>query len=78
MTTYTIEKISDLLAVPNEKREECVKDLLYGLALHEMAFGLEAINMPFGAVEWTDDGDSSITLNDKNGDVFLSLKMEKS
>lgn len=75
--SYKIEKISDLLAVPADRREACMRDLLYGLALHEMAFGEDAQKALIGAVEWTDDDDHSATLHDPDGGIILSLNITK-
>lgn len=75
--SYRIEKISDLLQVPIDRREACVRDLLYGLALHELAFGEDAQKAMISGVEWTDDDDNSATLYDPDGEVVLSLKITK-
>lgn len=77
MKTYRIEEISDLLSVPIDRREACVRDLLYGLALHELAFGDEAQNVPIPAIEWTDDDNHSVSLCDENGVALLSLQITK-
>lgn len=77
MSSYPLTKISDLLTVPFEKREACVKDLLYGLMLHELAFGDEAGEIEMESLIWTDDGDHSVTLEDTNGERVLSLKLSK-
>ena len=73
--SYRIEKISDLLQVPIDRREACVRDLLYGLALHELAFCEDAQKAMISGVEWTDD--NSATLYDPDGEVVLSLKITK-
>ena len=75
--SYLIEKISDLLAVPIDRREACVRDVLYGLALHELAFGEDAQKTMIGGVEWTDDDDHSATLCDPERAIVLSLKITK-
>jgi hypothetical protein len=75
--TYQIEKISDLLQVPIDRREACVRDLLYALALHELAFGEDAKKVPMGQIKWTDDDDHSVSLCDPGGTAVLSLKITK-
>lgn len=75
--TYRLTKISDLLTVPIERREDCVRDLLYGLALHELAFGDQAQEIGIDHVDWTDEGDNSVTLTDQDGIEVLSLKVVK-
>ena len=69
-TTYTLERIVDLLQVPAERREQCIKELLLGLALAELADAQLT-----GPVTWTDDGDSSCALTAGNGEPFLSLEV---
>lgn len=75
--SYSLEKISDLLQVPIDRREDCVRDLLYGLALHELAFGEDAMNVGLAKIEWTDDDDHSVSLFDPGGAAVLSLKITK-
>lgn len=75
--TYRLDKISDLLQVPIDRREDCVRDLLYALALHEMAFGDDAIKTEMTGIAWTDDGDRSATVSDQHGNQVLALKITK-
>lgn len=74
---YHIEKIIDLLSVPIDRRDACVRELLYGLALHELAFGEDAQKVLIGGIQWTDDGDHSVSLRGPEGDAVLSLKITK-
>lgn len=61
MKTYRIERISDLFAVPPEKRQRCLREIEYGVSLAELAFGVKAADsMTF--LEWTDDDDASVAL----------------
>ena len=69
--TYQLERIVDLLQVPAERREQCVKEMLLGLALAELADAPLA-----GPMTWTDDGDSSCTLMESNGEAILSLEVK--
>ena len=75
--SYSIKTISDLLRVPIDRREACVRDLLYALALHELAFGENAVNVEMSKIEWTDDDDHSVSLFDPDGANVLSLKITK-
>lgn len=68
--TYRIERIADLLQVPIERRDQCMKELLYALALAELA-GAELQ----GPLEWTDDGDCSCSLTDEDGEAHLTLEV---
>lgn len=69
--TYRIERISDLLNVPADRREECVKEILMGLSFSE----LTGTSKFLGCLEWTDDGDLSSTLVDCNGDTMLKMEI---
>lgn len=73
--TYRLERISDLLQVPIERREDCVRELLYGLALLDLAAGDEC-NPELKSLVWTDDGETTIDL-DLGGDNVLSLVLER-
>ena len=75
--SYQIEKIRDLLAVPIDRREACVRELLYGLELHELTYGNDAQNVLFGSMLWTDDDGHSVSLCDPGGTAILSLKITK-
>jgi hypothetical protein len=72
--TYTLVTISDLLKVPIDRREACVHDLLYALALADLAFGDEQEGVEAKQWTWTDDGDPSASIN-VNGEEMLSLKI---
>lgn len=71
--TYRIERIQDLLAVPPERRETCLRELLYALSLLELAAGEECEPVA-EAIVWTDDGYASAELT-INGDVALRLEV---
>ena len=75
--SYRIETISDLLKVPAEKRAACFRDIEYGLAAHELAFGEDAASTPIGALIWTDDGDHSVIIADSDGNDILRLDITK-
>ncbi len=75
MTTYEIDRISDLLKVPIERREACLRELEYALALHDLAFGEKSADVEIGKIRWTDDGNSSVTLRDNSGEDVLMLKV---
>ena len=49
--TYILDRIADLLKVPSERREDCVRDILYSLSLAEFA-DVDAVH----SFEWIDDG----------------------
>lgn len=69
--TYKLERIVDLLQVPTERREQCLKEILIGLELAELA---DAVLM--GPIAWTDDGDLSCALTDSNGNAIISLEAQ--
>lgn len=70
--TYTIHHIADLFKVPSERRAECVKQLLLGMELAELA-GAELT----GEFIWADDGDASCSLMDETGDTYLTLEVDR-
>lgn len=72
MKTYRIEKISDLLAVPPDRRAACLKEIELVLDVCDLALGSGEAG-PLGPIEWTDDGDSSVALHDQAGDEWLRL-----
>jgi hypothetical protein len=72
--TYSLVTISDLLKVPIDRREDCVRDLLYALALTDLAFGVESEGIEAKQWTWTDDGDHSASIN-VNGEEMLTLKI---
>jgi hypothetical protein len=74
--TYRIEKIADLLQVPIERRKACMRDVLYLLAAHDLAFGEDAAKSFIG-LDWIDDDDHSISLCYPGGEVVLLLKITK-
>ena len=71
---YNLVTISDLLKVPIDRREDCVRDLLYALALADLTFGDEVEGVTFENWPWTDDGDHSASIN-VNGEEMLTLKI---
>lgn len=68
--TYHLERIVDLLQVPSDRREQCVKELLLCLEFGEFA---EAQWQ--GPFEWTDDGDASCSITDEDGNAQLTLEV---
>ncbi len=69
---YRLERIVDILQIPFEKREQCMRELLYGLSLAEFAgAGLT------GPMDWTDDGDMSSVLVDKTGAEIAKLEIDR-
>lgn len=74
ITEYRLDKIEDLITVPIDRREDCVKEILAGLMLHELAFGEEAADTPF-SVTWTDDDSRDVTLSAVDGQQILKLEI---
>jgi hypothetical protein len=70
-TTYHLDRIADLLGIPSDRREECVRDLLVLLELAEFADGRSV-----GPFEWTDDGKKEFALSDPaDKAAWLTLKV---
>lgn len=74
--TYRIQSLGDLLQVPAEKRSACLREIEYALALHELAFGEQAAETPITAVQWADDGNRHIEIQDGAGQQVLGLQIE--
>lgn len=73
---YKIRYVADLLKVPSDRREACVRNILYALELVEFANGdSDAIEVT--GIDWIDDGNLSSTLN-INGADALTLAIESS
>ncbi len=68
--TYKLERLVDLLQLPSERREQCVKELLLALEFSELA-GAELR----GPMTWTDDGDMSCSLDDPSGNTQLRMEV---
>lgn len=71
--TYKLRELGDLLKVPADRREACVRELLYALCLTEFAGGTETLG-PVDFV-WVDDGQTSVSITDGTGEPVLSLKV---
>ena len=64
MNTYQLATLHDLLAVPVERREACMRDIQSGLLMHELAYGEDAKDVTFGPLSWADaDGTVALELS---------------
>lgn len=70
-TTYSLKLISDLFKVPADKRERCLREVLCGLSLSELAFGDKAAEYSEG-FHWIDDDSRDLTVI-ANGEELLRL-----
>lgn len=72
--TYKIVNFADIMRVPAERRDECLRELQYSLLLLELAFEPEDAHMHGSqGFTWVDDGVRSVTLNQADDSVFLKL-----
>lgn len=76
MIAYRIDAIGDLVKIPPDRVEACLRDIAYAVAVHHLAFGTGSDCVPFGALEWTDDDNHSVRVYDARGAKFLELKVE--
>lgn len=74
--TYELATLHDLLKVPADRLEFCLRDLQLALAVHVLAFGEAAEGVKFGPMTWIDDGKHDVDLS-ANGKPLLSLKTTK-
>lgn len=77
MKTYQLATLHDLLSVPAERRDACMRDIQYGLLMHELAYGEDAKVVTFGPLSWTDDNDHSVQIVDGDGNTVFELSVEK-
>ena len=73
--TYKLHTIADLLDVPMELRERCLRELEYALALQELAFADKAKESLVLPITWTNDDDRSARLLDTSGAEILTLRV---
>jgi len=74
---YTLVRIDDLLAVPAERRHQCLDEIEMCLLAHELAFGDKSASTPF-QLTWVDDGANDITVgHDLSGREVLKLEVFK-
>ena len=70
--TYRIDRITDLLQVPADRREQCLLELRLLLDLTE--FGGVTPVMAKGFI-WADDGDFSARIEGQDGEPFLMVQV---
>ena len=73
--TYRLNGFIDLLNIPADRREACMRDILYSLAMHELAFGEDAKETPIDSLIWEDDGKHNIDICDQDGQSIVSLEV---
>lgn len=71
---YELNTIADLLKVPIESLDACLRDLRYALELCHFAGGEDTSTMAFDSFAWTDDGRHDIDMS-MNGEPFLKLNV---
>lgn len=77
MKTYEIRTINDLLKVPSDKLEVCLREIHYGLELHKLAFGDECETIGLEVIRWRDDGDRRVELQDDKGEEIVTLRIHE-
>jgi hypothetical protein len=76
--TYLIWTVGDILQVPPERRASMFKELELALLAHELTFGDMAKKAFRDApMRWTDDGEKSVKITDRNGNGILHLSVTK-
>lgn len=71
---YEIRTINDLLKVPSDKLDVCLREIQYALELHRLAFGFsETIGLE--VIRWRDDGDRRVELQDDKGEEIVTLRV---
>jgi hypothetical protein len=72
VTSYRIDTLSDMLAVPANRRAAMFRDLEYALSLHDFALG-EYESEGLVGFTWNDDGNHSVVLADETGNPVLTF-----
>ena len=75
MKTYEIRTINDLLKVPSDKLNVCLREIHYSLELHKLAFGDECETIGLEVIRWRDDGDRRVELQDDKGEEIVTLRV---
>jgi hypothetical protein len=75
VSEYRIETLNDLLKVPSDKLDECLRGIQYAIELHHLAFGVDGAGTPINSITWKDDGDMSVRVSDMDGNPVLALEV---
>lgn len=75
MKTYEIRTINDLLKVPSDKLDVCLREIQYSLELHKLAFGEECETIGLEVIRWCDDGKRRVELQDDKGEEIVTLRI---
>jgi hypothetical protein len=71
--TYKLVTISDLLNIPLDRLDVCLRDLAYAVCMAHFVAGCGAKPVMEGIV-WTDDGDHSVRVT-ANGEPLFTLEV---
>ena len=71
--TYELVTLEDLLQVPADRREACLREVLYAMALHDVAICGNQFR-GFHSMAWTDDNDMRIELQFGDSEHALTLR----
>jgi len=74
MNRYELSKISDLLKVPADRRSACLAQLELCLDTAELLYGEKAEDA-LKSIEWTDDADHSVAVNQNGEEGAYLLKV---
>ena len=72
---YVIRTISDMFAVPIEKRSIMFREIELGMSVAELSLGDQAPEA-MKSMTWVDDGERHVTMN-VNGENMLELIVTK-
>jgi len=73
--TYEINRVSDLLRVPVERRAACLRELEIALALSDLAFDQDDAKPDSFVFRWCDDRDGHCEITDHDGAQIISLEV---
>lgn len=77
MKTYELTTIADLLQVPSDRLEECLRDIQYAVEFTHLVYGELALDAMILPISWTDDGLRNVTMTDPKGKQISLVVSDK-
>ena len=75
--TYKLVTLEDLLQVPADRREACMREVLYALSLHDLVIDADQ-PQGFYSMTWTDDDEKLINLRFGESEQSITLHVTPS
>ena len=75
--TYKLATLEDLLQVPADRREACMREVLYAMSLHDLVIDADW-QRDFYSMTWTDDDEMRINMRFGESEQTLTLHVTPS